>query len=257
MLYVPVPVFQTQMHYRNSPITEAVIDIRTDASADFNAEMLDPVHELIRADYPKREEVMFFQGQFMLTPDVAPTAIQRKQGYLYRSTDEKYILQTRINGFTLSRLPPYENWDSFRDVAKKLWDIYKSIARPVCVNRVAIRSINRIDIPPFTELKDYFKTFPEVSPDLPQRITGYVMQLLIPQEDFGGTLSLIQAIVPPPRREVVSISLDIDLYKEWKVEFDSDAEIWKFLEFLRARKNSIFEGCITDKARNLFGPISE
>jgi uncharacterized protein (TIGR04255 family) len=245
------------MHYRNSPITEAIIDIRVDVASDFKVEMLDPVYDLIRADYPNREEVMFFQGQFMMRPDVAPSASQTKQGYLYRSNDEKYVLQTRVNGFTLSRLPPYENWDSFRNMAKKLWDIYKSIAQPVRASRVAIRSINRIDIPPFTELKDYFKTFPEVSPDLPQKISGYVMQLLIPQEDFGGTLSLIQAIVPPPRREVVSISLDIDLYKEFKDEFDSDDEIWSFLEFLRARKNLIFEGCITDTTRNLFGPILE
>ena len=61
-------------------------------------------------------------------------------------------------------------------------------------------------------------------------------QLLIPQEDLGGMLSLIQAIVPPPRREVVSINLDIDLYKENTNEFISDEKIWGFLEVLRDRK---------------------
>jgi len=219
--------------------------------------MLEPVYDLIRADYPKREEVMFFQGQFVMRPDAAPTATQTKQGYLYRSSDGKYVLQTRINGFTLSRLPPYENWDSFRSEARRLWVIYKHIAKPVRATRVAVRSINRIDIPPFTELKDYFKTFPEVSPDLPQSLTGYVMQLLIAQEDLGGMLSLIQAIVPPPRREVASINLDIDLYKESISEFASDTEIWEFLEVLRDRKNKVFEGCITDNARDLFEPIAE
>src|ERR1700683_380037 len=101
------------MHYRNSPITEAVIDIRVEVAPDFNPEMLEPIHDLIRANYPKRQDVMFFQGQFELRPDAAPTSSQTKQGYLYHSSNGKYILQTRINGFALSRLPPYENWDAF------------------------------------------------------------------------------------------------------------------------------------------------
>jgi len=247
----------TRMHYRNSPITEAIIDIRVEVTSESKVETLDPIYDLIRANYPQREEVMFFQGQFVMRPDVAPTSIQTKQGYLYRSSDGKYVLQTRINGFTLSRLPPYENWVSFRTEARRLWIIYKRIANPAKATRVAVRSINRIDIPPFTDLKEYFKTFPEVSPDLPQSLTGYVMQLLIAQEDLGGMLSLIQAIVPPPRREVASINLDIDLYKESTSEFTSDKEIWEFLEVLRDRKNRVFEGCITDNARNLFEPIAE
>ncbi len=33
----------------------------------------------------------------------------------------------------------------------------------------------------------------------------------------------------------------------------SDDEVWALLEALRNRKNEFFEGCITDKTRELFG----
>jgi uncharacterized protein (TIGR04255 family) len=241
-------------HYEKSPITEAVIDIRVEVSPGFKAESLEPIHAQIMKDYSKREDVMFFQGQFAMRPDATATASQTKQGYLYRSNNGKYILQTRINGFTFSHLPPYENWNTFRNEAEKLWDTYKTVAKPTKVTRVAVRSINRIDLHPPVDLKVYFNTFPEVAQGMPQLLSGYVMQLLIAQEDFGGMLSLIQATGIAPSPNLASVVLDIDLYKESVSDFDSDEKIWNLLEHIRNRKNEVFESCITDKTRAIFKP---
>jgi uncharacterized protein (TIGR04255 family) len=239
-------------HYKNSPITEAVIDIRLEASSEFKPEFLEPIAEKISRLYPKREDLSLFQGTF--TIGSAATSTQTKLGYLYRSADGKYVLQTRTNGFTLSRLAPYEEWEPFRDEAKNLWNVYREVFKSSRVNRVASRSINRIDIPlPSVELSDYLRTFPEVSQDLPQVLTGYVMHLLIPQKDFDGVLSLIQATVPAQQPNMTSINLDIDMFKE-NGDFDSDEKIWAFLDQLRDKKNEVFEACITEKARELFGP---
>jgi uncharacterized protein (TIGR04255 family) len=242
-------------HYKNSPITEAVIDIRLEPPSNFKPESLEPIADRISGRYPKREDVSLFQGIF--TIGSTATSTQTKLGYLYRSTDGKYVLQTRTNGFTLSRLAPYDEWEAFRDEAKTLWDIYREfVVKPIRVNRVASRSINRVDMPlPAQELSEYFRTFPEVSPALPQLLSGYVMHLLIPQEDFNGMLSLIQATVPAQHPNTTSINLDIDMFKE-SSDFDSDEKIWTFLDYLRDRKNEVFEGCITDKARELFGPLA-
>jgi uncharacterized protein (TIGR04255 family) len=245
----------TRRHYKNSPITEAVIDIRVENAPEFKPEMLEPIGGQLNAVYPNRQDLDVIKGTF--TIGAAPTSIQAKLGYAYRSTDGKYVLQTRTNGFTLSRLAPYEEWEPFRDEAKKLWNIYKEVAKPIRASRVASRSINRIDIPlPNVELTEYLRTYPEISRDLPQVLSGYVMQVLIPQVSFNGMLSLILASVPAQRAETVSINLDIDIYKESTSDFDSDEKIWSFLELLRDKKNEIFEGCITDRARELFGPVA-
>ena len=240
-------------HYENSPITEAVIDIRVDLPSDFKVESLESIHEFIKTGYPKREDLNVFTGTF--TIGAAATSTQQKLGYLYRSEDGKYVMQARTNGFTLSRLPPYERWEPFRDEARRLWNAYKMVAKPVRIIRVASRSINRIDMPlPMNDLNEYLRTYPEVSRDLPQMLSGYVMQILIPQEDFGGMLSLIQAAVPAPKPGIASINLDIDMFKESTSEFDSENKVWDFLENLRDKKDYVFESCITDKARELFRP---
>lgn len=239
-------------HYAKPPITEAVIDIRIQSAPHLFVSKFDGPSEQIKAEYPKRENITITEAQMTFGPEPSASATGTKIGYLFRSLDGKFIVQMRTNGFTLSRLAPYAHWDSLRDEARKLWNVYREAAQPVVPTRVAVRFINRIDIPlPMRDLSDYLRTFPEVSKDLPQLLNGYLMQLLIALEQ-GTMLSLIQATVPAPNPQVSSISLDIDIFKESPAEFDSDEKVWEFLESLRDKKNEVFEGCITNKSRSLF-----
>lgn len=70
------------------------------------------------------------------------------------------------------------------------------------------------------------------------------------QEDLRGTLIVQEAVIPPLNSETVSILLDIDLFCEKDVPQNED-ELWQLFEQLRVRKNQIFEGCITDRVREL------
>jgi uncharacterized protein (TIGR04255 family) len=122
---------------------------------------------------------------------------------------------------------------------------------PLAVLRLAVRYINRLDIPAQKiEIKDYFRTMPEVSPDLPQLLVGFFMQLRIPHEDLSCEMLLNQAIVPPPRADTVSVVLDVDLFRTADVPSDEDA-IWDYFEKLHVRKNAVFEACITERTREL------
>jgi uncharacterized protein (TIGR04255 family) len=244
-------------HYKSAPITEAIIDIRVELATGSDASSLEPVQAQVSGQYPTREDLMMVEQQLSFKPDSGTDAKRTKLGYLYRSADTKNVFQTRINGFTFSRFSPYENWESLRSRARQIWDIYKETAKPTRTTRVAVRYINRIDMPtPMKDLREYLRTLPDISPDLSQVLNGYVMQLVMAQKDFGGMLSLIEATVNPPGPNVFSVNLDIDLFKETS-EFDSDEKIWQFLEILREKKNEVFEGCITDKAREMFGLIEE
>ena len=66
---------------------------------------------------------------------------------------------------------PYGRWETFRNKARRLWNLYSSIAMPESVTRAAMRYINRIDIPDVAEgirLEDYLRTYPEFSVDFPE-----------------------------------------------------------------------------------------
>ena len=82
-------------------------------------------------------------------------------------------------------------------------------------------------------------------------ISGFFSQLQIPQPDISAMLVLHEAIVPPPTTEVVSILLDIDLFKSTNLP-ETDGEMWDLFDTLRIRKNEIFDACITDATKRLF-----
>ncbi|MEA5580524.1 TIGR04255 family protein [Nodularia harveyana UHCC-0300] len=242
---------QARKHYSRPPITEALIDIQVQLPQEVNLDILAQVYLSIQTEYPKREEMLMFQGQMTAGASVEATASQSQIGYRIFSDDQKQILQLRLDGFTFSRLAPYDCWETFRDEAKRLWSIYQSLVDPQAITRLAVRYINRLDIPlPVGDLKDYLRTFPEVSSNLPQGLSGYFMQLQIPQEKLATMLVINQALVPPPTPDFISILLDLDLFLERDIP-QNGIELWNIVEQMHEQKNRAFEACITEYTREL------
>lgn len=242
-------------HYSKAPITEAIIDIKVKLPEGLSIDKFKDIHPLISDRFPTLEP--FYRGVGSITyqpgTDIKVDTSQQQLGFWFRSEDNLQTFQATLEGFTFNRLAPYESWEKFSSDAKKLWEIYKEICEPTHVIRVAVRYINQINIPAheLTELKEYLITVPEVSPKLPQNaLQTFFMQLQIPQQDLDCMLIINEAIVPPTNPEIVTVILDLDLFRQQTWD-SNDREIWSYLEKLRNRKNEVFEASITDKTREL------
>ncbi len=245
-----------ELHFDRSPLTEAVIEIRVQMPSGVSLENLAALQAGQENDYPTRRDRLFVEGQFSTDPQVPPAVGNRLHvGYDFVSADERQIVQVRLDAFAFSRLWPYENWTTFRDEARRWWDIYQKITKPTAITRIAVRYINRIDLPELrVDLKEYLRTGPEISPTLPQGLSAYFMQLQIPLANLNALLSLNQALVMPEMANGLSASiiLDIDLSRQGNVP-QSDEEVWEYLEQLRNQKNEVFLGCITETTERLLG----
>ncbi len=238
-------------HYPHAPITEAIIDLRVEPVSWLCADALASVGDGEKDLYPERKPIVMGTGYLQWGEQVSATASSSPVGTRYVSTDTKVIWQARLDGFTFSRLAPYDRWESFRDEARRLWKIYRDRMQSSSIQRIAVRYINRFDIPcDRLKLKDYFRTYPEVSPDLPDDLAGLLLHLRIPQRDLLGEAMINQAIVPPTTDSVRSVVLDLDLYRAESLPVDEEP-LWRLFEDLHDRKNELFEACITDRAREL------
>ena len=239
-------------HYPNAPIKEAIIDVHVEPGPDATVESLAKIGDLVKVTYPHRDAL--FERQISLGVSEA-SSTQKTIGYRFTSEDRKQIVQCGLNGFAFSRLAPYETWEDMRIEAERLWNMYVHVVHPPKVIRLAVRCINQLDLPlPFRDFREYIRTVPDVSPDLPQGLSGYFMQLQIPQDDIQGMLILNETMVPPSNPTVVSVVLDIDVFKtNLMLSLDnSDRMIWEELETLHVKRNQVFENCVTDKMRELF-----
>lgn len=242
-------------HYPNAPIREAIIDLRVTTGEGVTLEDLKQLHDSIRTDYPTGVGMNLIQGRIQFGPESSSTTETgtRQVGYRFASDDKKQIFSAHLDGFNFSRLHPYERWETFRDEARRLWNLYRKAASIKSVNRVSVRYVNRIDIPERPlDLRHFFRTYPEVSDAMTYNaFAGMFMQLVIPQVDIHSVAQLTQALIEPADPHLHSVILDIDLFREDAVP-SSDDEIWSLFDVLRARKNEIFEACITPKAEVLF-----
>ena len=233
----------------NAPITEATIDFRVNRNPDVSLEDVGNFQTGLESEFPEKIERKSFQTRIdfeqgearVVTPPVTP------DGYVFRSKKEPLVVQASFDGFTLSRLKPYQEWAVFVERARELWQRYLRVSRPTKVTRLAVRNTNRISIDPGTDLFGFILTGPQIAMALPQTMVGFFMRLVIP--DQSGAVAIINETFGELEKgeSALPVIFDIDAFRE--MEFDpQDAGIWEVLDELRRFKNRIFFNSLTAKA---------
>jgi len=239
-------------HLEHAPIKEALIDVRVEATTSF--EDIGAANPELAEQYPTVENIQRSEIGWKINAEEQTSSVEQqnvKVGYKYTSEDGRYIAQFRLDGFTFSRLEPYETWELMRDEAKRLWEIYKRVARPETITRIAVRYINAIKIPlPFNDFNEYLNSPPEVPEGLPQSIAGFLIRLALKEPSINADCIFTQALQGGNQDEV-TVVLDVDAFI--LSNFDaSELYFWENIEQLRSFKNDVFFKSITDKTIGLF-----
>jgi uncharacterized protein (TIGR04255 family) len=241
------------MKYSNPPIKEAVFDIRVEGVSSEFLKNIEESHNLFKANYPKKRKKVDFIGKFDFNdgPQALNPIEPKLIGYIFSTLDGTRQVQFRINGFTFNMLKPYTDWNDFSSEALKLWEIYKHIIKPNNLSRIALRYINRIELPfPFEKFQDYLIYLPPIPKSLPQKFGNFFLQMTIPC-DNEETYITINETIEPPSGTYLPFLLDLDIYQLGNFSDSIESLKEKFLK-LHDLKNGVFEDCITNKTRQLF-----
>jgi len=240
--------------FPKAPIVEAVVDLRATLPSSVTADALAAIHDRIRGDFPHKESQFEIAAQVAFGGDQPAASSQQKpHGFRFLTEDRKWIFQARLDGFTLSHLEPYTNWENLETRAAKLWADYLAVATPLSVDRIGLRYINRIFIPRDAALSDYFTIEPRLGAGLPQKFREFGVQVALEDTEVPALVLLQQRRDSdwPTRPTETPIVLDIDVFREWRLDPRSD-EVWKLLGALRDLKNMMFFNATTEKAKETF-----
>lgn len=238
-------------HLANAPITEALIDIRVKLPLNVDLSTLSSVHASFASDYPNKHDRVKTETQIDLKTKKADTT-SIVDGYLFTSSDGTQVVQNRLDGFTFSRLKPYESWDMLRVEAYRLWQIYRDSCHPELITRIALRYINRLEIPlPIQDFGEYLTAPPIVPKNLPQELSVFLTRNVI-RENVNGFVTIIsQSLESVSSSKIATIILDVDVFKE--AQFNPEAmDAWEAIDQLREFKNKIFFESITKKTLELY-----
>ena len=171
----------------------------------------------------------------------------------FSSSDMTQLLHVTPNSFLVSQLAPYEGWKKFNERIIRDWGIWRKHAGFQDIKRVGMRYINRIDMPlegPILEYEDYITVYPTL-PKILDPCTFHAVNVRVNLEDINSVLNLKSALVESPLPEHLAIVVDLDISRVFEEPL-SDDDLYSYINEARTKKNTIFEACITDKARELF-----
>jgi uncharacterized protein (TIGR04255 family) len=240
-----------QKKLRNPPITEAVIDFTVQFTQPQPPDKLLEFEAFIEGDYPNCEPRRMFMWRFEkegVTRDESSIV-----GYLHRSADATRAVQTKTDGISFSRLKPYDDWDTSLTEAWRLWRIYSSHFKPLRVQRLATRFINRLELPgPQLDFDDYLLIGPRLPEEVPQVLAQFNTAVTIPAAE--GTNAVIRTAYPAPgpTGSTIDVILDIDISRQCDVDSGDHETLLRLIQELRPIKNTFFFGSLTEKAVELF-----
>lgn len=243
-------------HLDHAPITEALVDIQVEHNREISFDDLKKAFDKLDFGYylksPITQRTFGFtiasDGQKPLTNDEA-TQI----GLRLHSSDDLYVAQCRLTGFTLSRLPPYETWDGLISEAKRIWSIYIERIEPMRVTRIATRFINNLQLPleHGASFQTYLQKFADVPDEAPQVLSSFFQQFQLVEPSINARVNLTLALESAPINDRAPVILDIDAFAF--TNFDPrDESLWEILESLRDLKNRCFFGSLTDQSVELY-----
>jgi uncharacterized protein (TIGR04255 family) len=226
-----------------APIVEAVISVQARASSVWDEQT---VLEAIKPKLPDYPSI------FKIRPGhTTKTTFEGSiwTGTRFFSADDKYIAQFNQDGFVVSRLHPYEGWERFSSEAMRLLPLFLETARPLEVHQLALRYVNRIDLPPEDiRFEEYIDPTPKPPNKLDLPFSNFFHQdkFAVPGHDYA--ISIIRTIqrTPDSLAQGFGIILDITV-STWK-PFDLRQDLVEHrLAEMRCLKNRAFFGSITEK----------
>jgi uncharacterized protein (TIGR04255 family) len=153
-----------------------------------------------------------------------------------------------------SRLEPYESWEQLYEESMRLWHLYTGLARPVEIQRIGLRYINRIQLPiGDMRFEEYLDPAPKPPQGLELPFHNFMQHDTLATPDYPYAINVIRTIQLPGTagNPGLNLILDIDAFTTHGFELE-EAELQKHLLEMRWLKNKVFFGSITPSALKLF-----
>lgn len=237
-----------------APIVEAVIGVTARAESVWEESAVSEQFKQRLPEYPDVQAHREVRYEFKHAADAQPEQTVHDMGWRglrCESADKLHIAQFNRDGFSFSRLKPYQSWEQFYQEGMRLWKLYNEIAQSSEVQRLGLRFINRIE---FSQAEAKPEDFLENPPKTPRGMEipfeGFLHQNTFSVPGYPYGVNLVQTVQPAQgANDSWGVILDIDVFTTEPIA--NQDLIGQHLTKMRWLKNKVFFGSITTKTLEL------
>ena len=236
------------------PIAEALVDLRATIPGD--PALFSGLADELKEEFPTTEERQDFEARIevkdgrLVSPHVEASAFG---GVRLATADQKTYVQFRPDGFTLNNMTTYMGGDELLAKALTLWEQLVERTAPEAVSRVALRYINRLELP--LKRGDTFTRYLTSPPSLPEgaptQVSQFLSRIVGHDEKRQATAVVIQQLKPQEVGKPVVITVDVDVFRAGDFPVDSPS-LRGVLDSLRMLKNETFFSLLTEETVSFY-----
>lgn len=239
--------------YSEPPIVEVICEFRFVPGEPWDPTVPGLIYERLKDIFPLRRSRRRIQSEARAEAQGVHQEIQVTELAQFLREDEIAFVQIGPNLLSVNHLKPYPTWETFRPLIERGVDAYVNVAAPRAIRRIELRYISRIEIPQeVVDLSEYFSFRPFVGPQLPQKLSGFVVGIQSDYDKGRDTLRLQLNSTETDSSEVSHYLLDLDYFLA-QPESVSPENAFEWIEEAHVRLQVAFEACLTSELRELFG----
>jgi|SRR5580765_5747250 len=238
--------------YSKPPIQEAVFEVHYNLAQPLAKEAIESLKPVWTEAYPDQKTVEEKNFNLQLGPEGIKATEHKLGNKLFcRSSDGKRLVQLSSSLLAVNQLRPYPGWDeSFRDTIQQRADEVQKQIGPLQFRQMALRYINRIDIPETPLVWEHWFQFglpvPKMDGGQPPH---FQMQFDMGIAD-GCRLTVNAVALPVQQREISTVILDIAVV--WAGTPTDPSLLAEHMEKVHRPHRLAFESYLNDNLRALF-----
>jgi len=243
--------------YQNSPIVEAVCEFLFMESTPWDLTIPGFLYERIKDKLPLKEEQILQQIQMdQNQKGEIVQAVTQNKTMVFLSDDRQCFAQVNDRRISIHTVKPYISWTRFKPLIANIFDTTIKLLTDARLQRIGLRYINRIETPAgYLNMSDYFDFGLRLGGKLPQHdFIDFLVGCVFPFENQRDFCRVQSARAVSESNETNSFVLDID-YSLQIPDAISTSQALEWIESAHNTTETIFEGCITDKLRELFKEV--
>jgi uncharacterized protein (TIGR04255 family) len=240
--------------YAKPPIVEALCEFRLTPETRWDLTVPGLLYEKLKESFPQKEQRMIQQMELTGGPEGLHQQIRMREAIIFFTEDKKMLVQVGPRLLTINVFKPYPHWDGFKPRIEMAWESLQAAIEVQGLERIGLRYINHIELPAQgVELAEYFEFYPSIGQRLPQQMVAFLTVAEFSYAD-GRDHCRVQLTRIPASGGKSLFMLDIDYFLA-RPGAVKPVEALAWVEEAHSRVEEVFEGCITDKLREMFEEV--
>lgn len=244
------------MRYQEPSIIEALCEFTFQPGAAWDATVFGRFYERIETEFPDREQGEVIEGLVEQKPDRVEQQVRRVSRMRFFNADRTRLIQLSENLLVVNVLRPYTHWDEFKRLIFDAAQRYGEVVPSAQVGRTVLRYIDQFEFDASTfRLGDWIECqgryFPPGLADHALPVLYHMRLELSSSEQIAMGLG-VRDEQQGQRRTVI---LDTEVTDLDVRQADRSAEA--ALDRMHTRIIDVFEGCITNKTREMLQPLRD